>query len=367
MHGGRMPMNEDLDKEIKVEQVVTPQGVVSVEEALAREPPERRARLLAEIRAYERERNQERRWVRGQLKDTFNVPGIVYKYVPLHLVGDDMFPNSLRASQPPALNDVMEANVTTMKSDQKMGRITWGATLSANLRRVGFPLRKEELEKRLNLYGDPRISTAIQDYLAEHLGVVSLSSDPLIQTMWAHYASKSGFVFGYDMETLRGLGIELRKVLYLELAPFYDPFKDDLIRLHFVDEKRRHRKIEEGDTSPGIPLLGDSPALVRLRRDWETLSGLLFVKGKAWAYEQEVRLTVGLEGTRDVGKNDSAGWPVRVLDIPREAVREVYVGFNTPPDAIGEMRRLIGDGGSCQLKYTSSHAYRMQVTSTSPL
>ena len=301
------------------------------------------------------------------MSDTFNVPGIVYKYVPLHLVGDDMFPISLRASQPPALNDVMEANVTTIKGNREMDRITWGETLAAELRRVGFPLRKEELEKRLNLYGDPRISTAIQDYLAAHLGVVSLSLNPLIQTMWAHYAGKSGFVVGYDTETLRGLGIELRKVLYLELAPFYDPIKDDLIRLHFVDEKRRDRKIEEGDTSPGIPLLGDNPALVRFRRDWEPLSGLLYVKGKAWEYEQEVRLTVGLEGTRDVGKNDQSGWPVRVLDVPREAIREVYIGFNTPRDAIEEIRRLIGDGSACRLKHTSSHAYRMAVTSTSPL
>ena len=140
-------------------------------------------------------------------------------------------------------------------------------------------------------------------------------------------------------------------MLYLELAPFYDPLKDDMIRLHFANEKRRKRKIDEGDTSSGIPSMVDSPAFVKLRRDWKSLSGVLFVKGKAWEYENEVRLTVGLKETRDIGQNDSAGWPVRVLDGPHEAVREVYAGFNTPRDAIGEMRRLIGDGGLCRLKH----------------
>ena len=360
-------MSEDLGKEFKVERIITPEGEFSVEEAIARQPPKKRARLLAGIRAAERERNEERKWIAGRLRDTFNIPSIVYKYVPIDLVGEDKFPISLRATQPLALNDVMEANVTTMKNDRRMDRAAWGANLSADFERVGFPLPREELEKRLNLYGDPRISTAIQDYLAEHLGVVSLSADPLIETMWAHYAGKSGFVVGYDTATLREFGIELRRVLYLELAPFYEPFKDDKVRLHFIDEKRRRQKIEQGDTSPGIPVLHDSPALVKLSRDWKTLSGLLFIKGKAWEYEKEVRLTVSLEKTRDIDKKDPAGWPIRVIDAPPEAVREVYVGFNTPRDAIGEMRRLIGDDGSCLLKHTSSHAYRMEVTSTSPL
>ena len=62
--------------------IVTPEGELSVEEAIARQPPEKRARLLAGIRAAERERNEERKWVAGQLRDTLNTPGIVYKYMP---------------------------------------------------------------------------------------------------------------------------------------------------------------------------------------------------------------------------------------------------------------------------------------------
>ena len=181
-------------------------GEISIEEALAQELPENRARLRAQFRAALRERNEERKFVARQLRHTNNIPDSVYKYLPLNLIGKNKFPMSLRATQPSAMNDVMEANVTTMKNDRTMDGATWGTKLSAELARVGFPLAEDDLTQRLNLYGDVRIPTEIQDYLAEHLGVVSFSADPLMQTMWANYAGKSGFVVGYDSESLAGMG-----------------------------------------------------------------------------------------------------------------------------------------------------------------
>ena len=118
---------------------------------------------------------------------------------------------------------------------------------------------------------------------------------------------------GYDSESLAGMGNEPRKVLYMELAPSYDPLRDDIIRLHFVNAKRRRQKIEQGDTSPGMLLLSDSPALVKLTRDWKTLSQLLLVKGKAWEYEKEVRLTVG-----------RVGWP-RSLNVIHFRACHIYI------------------------------------------
>ena len=215
----------------------------------------------------------------------------------------------------------------------------------------------------MHLYGDPRISTVIQDYLARFVGVVSFSIDPLIQTMWAHYTQNSGFVVGYNTQVLRALGIDLRKILYMELAPAYTPTRDNVIRLNFVDEETRKRKIQEGDKSTGIPLLGEDVDFVKLQKDWRTLARLLFVKGKSWEYEKEARLLVDLQTTRIAEENE--GWPIRVLDIPREAIEEVYVGFNTPRNSIDRMCELVGrERRGWKLKYTSSHAYRMQVTST---
>ena len=244
------------------------------------------------------------RWVEQQLQDTLDVPYILYKYIPNSLLQHGC-PNCLRATQPEALNDVMEGNFVTVKGD------------------------------------------------------------PLILTMWAHYALNSGFVVGYNTEKLKTLGVELRKVLYMELAPIYNPGRDNLIRLNFGDEERRKHNAQEDIQSLGIPLLDADIDFVELQRHWKTLARLLYVKGKSWEYEKEVRLLVDQQRTRLLDDEDKDGWPIRVLDIPTEAIEEVHVGFNTPEKEVGRMAQLVGgERRGWKLKYTSSHAYRMQVTTT---
>ena len=347
----------------QIKEIVTPEGITTTEEFIRKLPLGRRAYFLALIEQENQRRIETQKWVDQQLQDTLDVPDILYKYIPCCLLQNGC-PNSLRATQPPALNDVMEGNITTIKDDPSLDRDEWRVKLSEALKRDGFLLPTEELKRRMHLYGDPRISTVIQDYLARFIGVVSFSRDPLIPTMWAHYAQNSGFVVGYKMQTLRALGVELRKVLYMELAPVYKPARDNVIRLNFVDEEARKRRIQAGDLSPGIPLLNTDVDFVKLQKDWRTLARLLFVKGKSWEYEKEVRLLVDQQTTRIAGEKE--GWPIRVLDIPREAVEEVYVGFNTPRDSINRIHELVGrERRGWKLKYTTSHAYRMQVTTTS--
>ena len=224
----------------------------------------------------------------------------------------------------------------------------------------------QELQRRKNLYGDPRVSTIVRDYLSRFVGVVSFSSDPLILTMWAHYAQKSGFVVGYDTEFLQSLGEDLRRVLYLELAPSYTPTRDNMVRLEFVDEERRKEYEKDSDGKTGTPLLGSSVNILELRKDWRELSKVLFVKGHTWQYEQEVRLLVDLTKTHPPAQHCNVGYGIHLLDVPTEAIQEVYVGFNTPEDKIGHIEEIVSVGrGKWKLKYTDSHAYRMQVTSTS--
>ena len=219
------------------------------------------------------------------------------------------------------------------------------------------------MNRRKNLYGDPRVSTIIRDFLSRFVGVVSFSSDPLIPTMWAHYAQNSGFVVGYNTHVLKKLGIDLRRVLYLELAPTYTPTRDNVIRLQFVDEESRQQEAQASDKKPGIPLLGCSVDFLELRKDWKELAKVLFVKGEAWSYEKEVRMLVDLSNTRPLDRKDKNGWQVRVLNVPTEAIKEVYVGFNTPRDKVKKIKDIVGVGeGMWKLKYTDSHAYRMQVT-----
>ena len=352
-----MKQQRNLD-EMEVE---TPDGTMTLEAYLRTVPPENRGYIKAAIAQADREKIEAQKWVDRQLQDTLDVPAIIYKYIPCgHL--EYGCPRSLRATQPPALNDFMECNVSTYMSDRKSGRDECRSKLSEAFTTDEFPLPREELKSQFALYDGPRISTVIQDYLAQFVGVVSFSTDPLIQTMWAHYAQNSGFVVGYNTQAMRRLGVELRKVLYMELAPAFDPLKDNMIRLCFVDEEGRKREVQEGNPLPGIPILAERD-FVPLEKDWRPLARLLFVKGKSWEYEKEVRLLVDQQTTRIVEEKDE--WPIRVLDIPPVAIEEVYVGTKTPSNAIKTMHDLIGkERRGWKLHYASGHAFRMEVTST---
>lgn len=339
------------------------QNAVRIADFIETLPLKRRESDLTTIEKHHFQVGANRQWVMQQLQETLDVPSILFKYIPRSLLQHGC-PNCLRASQLAALNDVMECSVMTLK-DPKSDDDQWSeALLERVASSLGIALSREELDRRRRLYGDARISTVIQKYLDQFVGVLAFSTDPLIATMWAHYAQNSGFVVGYNTEMLGTLGIELRKVLYLELAPFYDPIRDNIIKVHFVNEEKRERDAQEGIQSPGIPIL-QTVNFVELQRNWRRLAKLLFVKGKSWEYEKEVRLLVDQQETRLLKKKDKNGLPIRVLDIPTEAIEEVYAGFNTPEEDVKKMIELVGrERNGWKLMRTSSHAYRMQVTLT---
>ena len=337
---------------------------MTLEEFLPTVPRDRRGQILAQVMAHFRERERVSRWVSQRVRETFDVPDILYKYVPS---GSLEFgcPLTLRATQPVALNDVMEGNISTYQEGPKVDRDWWYEMLGERLREIfgEDSLSPEELERRKRLYGDPRVSTIIRDYLSRYIGVVSFSADPLIPTMWAYYAQNSGFVVGYRTEALRSLGVGLRRVLYMELAPAFCPTRGGTIELNFVDEARRKAEPDR----KGTPIL-DTYGLLTLEKDWRTLSDLLFVKGDSWKSEREIRLLVDQETTRATGEVDANGHRVKVLDVAPDAIEEVYVGFNTTDSAVRRIRETVNDCESdrrWKLKRTDSHAYRMQVTITS--
>ena len=176
----------------------------------------------------------------------------------------------------------------------------------------------------------------------------------------------SGFVVGYNTEVIRSLGFELRKMLYLEFAPRYNPLEGNVITVSFVDEELRKQREKEGTESTGTPMLLQPIPFLEMQSDWKKMAQLLFVKGKSWEYEREVRLLVDQKETRPLNCTDQNGHPVRVLDVPVEAIEEVYVGFNTAPEDVEMIREVVGQGNHrWQLKTTSSHAFRTQVTITS--
>ncbi len=328
-------------------------------------PPHRREETRRAILQLHLKDITDKSQIARTMQEMVELPEIIYKYVP-HERLNDGFPMSLRATQPAVLNDVMEGNVST-SMENKMDRDEWWTIISRSLREAfgEDTLSDEELARRKGLYGDPKVSTIIRERLSQSVGVVSFSADPLIPTMWAHYARNSGFVVGYKTKMLRDLGIDLRRVLYLELAPVYIPTRDNVIRIRFVDEEHRRQDTEGGIQRSGTPLISHDVELLELTNDSRQLAKLLFVKSRAWEYEQEVRLLVDLHTCR-LNANGDSPWPIHTLALPMEAVAEVYIGFDTPTEQVGRISRILDVGqGTWRLKHTHWHAYRLQVTSTS--
>ena len=318
---------------------------------------------MGDIAAHRLQTNQSEECAQRSLRGSVDIPDILYKYIPVERIGNGA-PDGLRATQLLALNDDMECNVTTVKGSEQEDTLAFLALVQSKLEgHLGIEVPWEELLERSLRYGDLRLSTFIQEYLNSRVGVVSFTTDILVPTMWAHYARNTGIVVGYDTEILRSIGFELRPMIYSEIAPTYQPSKDDIIRLSFVDRERIEQRARLGETSEGWPIMADAN-LAEMNAGWKSLSRLLFVKGISWAYEKEVRLLVDLQQVRDTGNSDSNGWPVKVIEPPPDAIRELYSGANTRDADVeravkvarGENKHGLFEG------HVSSHAFRIQKT-----
>ena len=291
------------------------------------------------------------------------IPELIYKYIPADLIGKGP-PRSLRATQILALNDKMECNFETMP-DNDMEALDFLTLVQSRVEEhLGIAVTEEELLERSLRFGDLRVSTFVQEYLNARVGVVSLSTDILVPTMWSHYAGNTGVVVGYDSEALRGLGYELRPMNYAELAPVYEPTRDDAIHLDFADLEKMGQDARTGREASGTPILVTAE-LTRMGAGWKNLSRLLFTKGASWAYEKEVRLLVDLQDARDTGTCHD-GRPIKVIDLPPSAIAEIYGSDGTSAADLARAREAArGENLSGLLVgQLSSHAFRMQKTTS---
>ena len=253
---------------------------------------------LREMAAHWLERYQSQDCLEQWLWGDVELPSIVYKYIPVELVYRGA-PKSLRATQLRALNDVMECNVETrgIGDGDTLGYLR---LLREKLRsHLGVEVPWYDLLIEARVHASPRLSPFIQTYLNDLVGVVSFSKDPLVPTMWAHYAQNTGIAVGYSTRALKALGYELRPVLYSELAPAYEPLKDDTIRLDLPDREAMDRDLKAGRARDGIPIQ-TTVDLARFGADWKSLSRLLLVKDMSWEYESEIRLLVDAGNARNV-------------------------------------------------------------------
>ena len=292
---------------------------------------------------------------------TSSIPDVIYKYIPRGRLGQGA-PRALRATQILALNDDMECSITVM-NDTDMDILDYLDLVQTKLQEhLDITIPNEELLEQALRYGNVRLSPSFQEYLNRYVGVVSFGTDLLVPTMWSHYANNTGIVIGYDTEALKGLGLELRPVQYSEWAPTYTPDRDDIIRMFLTDRERIERNRLSGIPQEGIPISGKA-GIAQIGAGWKALSRMLFIKGLSWEYEREVRLLVGLQTARTTGEipND---WPVKVIDVPPYAIKEIYGGDHTAQSDINravEIARGEDKEGLFVGKVTSD-GFRIQKT-----
>ena len=309
------------------------------------------------LRQYQLEECAER-YVSG----TSDIPDVIYKYIPKDRL-DQGAPRALRATQILALNDDMECNITVM-DDTDMEILEYINLVRSKLQEhLDTTISDEELLEPALRYGDMKLSPYFQRYLNLYVGVVSFGTDLLVPTMWSHYANNTGIVVGYDTETLKESGLELRPVQYSAWAPTYTPAKDDIIRMFLTDQEIIERNRLSGIPQEGIPIAGIAD-IAQIGAGWEALSRMLFIKGRTWEYEREVRLLVDLQTTRDTGKTDNNGWPVKVIDVPPDAIKEIYGGDHTTQSDIDRAADIARDGDKKGLlvAMVTSDGFRIRKT-----
>ena len=233
----------------------------------------------------------------------------IYKYVTskraltcIPEVGD----GTLRATQPAALNDPFECAVRALyvfpdeaEEDHELARSLTEINKSK-------PIIAEDVQRARREYGSLFTRQLFVEQVSTRFGIVSFTMNPHHPLMWSHYTvDGSGFVIGYNVEKLSKL----------------------------TGPRGCLRDVKYSDQPP--PIVGPN---VLVSPD-SNLPKLLSCKSAYWAYENEWRLIVELNGTVGTGETDQHGQPINLIQVPNEAVVSVYYTERTPHETV----RLIED------------------------
>jgi hypothetical protein len=224
---------------------------------------------------------------------------ILYKYLTVEkadkwLIGE----NSILLTPPIYLNDLLEFRIRREPAD-------------AAEKRALFDLFQKEKPSPHLSFEEYLLHTTSKEYIdgeAEYLrnglsemsGVVSLTSDPSSELMWAHYGLNSGVAIGYKAEEpvesngLRGRGLPLG----LALEVTYDD------------------------------------SVIPMKKDFTDAAHRLCTKRKCWAYENEWRILMPLA---EAMRKERDGKIFYALPACRDQIAHVVFGVNAGQDFIERM------------------------------
>ncbi len=251
---------------------------------------------------------------------------ILYKYLPPARL-DTLKDKRIRFTQPGVFNDPFEfrPRIESAASEEEVRRYVeknFDQLLEHELEKYGaltdlvpqvmlndlLHAQKSRLPEVFRLLESPiveRVSSLLDGFLNENVGVLCLSEVRDSILMWGHYTDNHrGFVVGFDSN-----------------SSFFSNRRseqDEFGFLRRVDYQRQRPNVVLSDSS--------SPACFQ-------------TKSEHWAYEKEWRL-VRVLSDAEYQINDQQ-FPVCLLEFPNDAVLEIIVGLRSTRLFIEEIKSLV--------------------------
>ena len=244
-------------------------------------------------------------------------------------VGD----GTLRATQPVVLNDPFECAVATayiFRDEAEENRELAEALTEINENK---PISDQDVRDARIKYGSLSTRQLFADHISTSFGIVSFAKNPRHPLlMWSLYTTDgSGFVIGDDVSALKKFG-----------GP-----EGDLRAVQYSGHS-------------GRPPVIMGPVVFSQPRS--NIPALLSVKSNHWSHEEEWRLVVELNKTVGTGQTDHHGLPINLVQIPNEAVVEVFYTERTPRKDVQRIRERLADPNN---RYQAQSPCKLILSATS--
>lgn len=241
---------------------------------------------------------------------------ILYKYLTVKnadqwLIGE----NSVLLTPPNYLNDLLEFRVRREPADLDERR----AMFEEFQRGSPTPLPFEEYDRWVTskeYFGSE--PEAMRGLLSEGMGVVSLSSDPVNELMWAHYGLNNGVAVGYGSEEVSE----------------HNGIRCSFLPIGTVMEVRYKNDV--------IPM----------KKDFSDVPHKLTNKRECWSYEHEWRVVQNLNEARPVKLDGNTYY---ALPAKREQIAHVVFGANAEAAFIERVRTWVREGPAHFQKVCINH------------
>jgi hypothetical protein len=239
---------------------------------------------------------------------------MLYKYLPVSRVGV-LDNGEIRFTQPEALNDPFEASPligapleikdlieSTERDAQDLWENTSPEEKTPENRKILHDTVKDLNAEILKNTSPASLGSKLMnglDGLNKRLGVPSLSRTFSNLLMWSHYAENHrGFVIGLD-----------------ETHEFF------------------HQEDCEGISTFPYKVSYTTQRSIAHTGDIDAYEKILCEKPTDWAYEEEVRIFRNFTvHTKISDQPDPAGYPVYLFVLPKECIKNIYIGANAQPE-----------------------------------